>query len=215
MTSCVSASPCPIRLLLAVWFLGMGLLQYGCSSQNAVKSPDGTGGVSHQVIDAAAEEIARSLLAAQAVDLARRDVDVEEVVPLGLTLLTLQVQSDSGFWHAENDLVRLFDELEEDLLAERVFFVPSRDRNAPNFISGIEAFEEQGLDDRFNQSTGAPASIEPMQKATFGLMLSLRRAHPIGEEPRSLIRARLFDTRRRTLVFSCRVRLEAQGPDSS
>ena len=208
------ASPCPIGPLLVAWILGMGLLHSGCVSKNVADARSRAGHVSFQAIEDAADELARSLLASHAIESARQVADGEDV-EIGLRLLALEDSSRDWTGNAYHLLETCYLKLEEDLLRGGLLLTQQVDRSAPNFIS-FDAFDAQDHDERFDQSTGISASDVSILRATFGLILALRE-NPVTEtgEPRYLIRAKLFDARRRTLVFSCRVLLEEKESRSS
>ncbi len=98
-----------------------------------------------------------------------------------------------------------FNALEEAAQDHDMTFRQDLDIGLPNYVGGINEFDKQDADDRYNQSTG-DVTTGAAKKAVAGLQLAIEKGQSIGESGGTLneyvLRAKVINGRTKTLIVS-------------
>jgi len=120
----------------------------------------------------------------------------------------LDVAKNSGLKSRRefNMIDELFNSLEESFVNAGIGeFTQMVDKQAPNYIPGVDAFDEQDFDDRFDQSTGT-VTTGGAAKAVLGMQITMNRSDMSAGGGRSdytwIMRVKVIDGTRKTTVYS-------------
>jgi hypothetical protein len=184
-------------------------VETGCANSNAVKAArNNQTRVSFDEVDTAANELAAAIKSSAKFQTFQRDA-IGRGEAVVILLNQLDVAKNSGLQSARdlNMTNELFNSLEESFVNSGVGeFTQMVDKNAPNYIPGMEAFDEQDFDDRFDQSTGT-VTTGGAAKAVLGMQITMNRSDmSAGSGGRSdytwIMRVKIIDGVRKTTVYS-------------
>ena len=105
-----------------------------------------------------------------------------------------------------------FNALEEAAQDHDMTFSQDLDKGLPNYVGGIEEFDKQDSDSRYDQSTG-DVTTGAASKAIAGLELTIEKQQSANESgggttSEYVLRAKIKDGKTKTLIVTCSVLIE-------